>query len=1059
VACLALSGCTRAYYRRQADGEAYNLLGHGIRDPRWHLNRLSIDPDPRARFYDPDCPDHPPMPSDDPTSHQMMHCVDCKAGYPCWHCQGDKPFVENPDFRNYLPYDAQGTVVLNREGSVQLALVNSPVYQNNLEELYLSALEVSQQRFEFDMQFFLRDQTFFTALGRRAPNTGGQSRSILTTGPVPGAGQLGAERLFSTGGLLTADLANSFMWQFSGPNSESVNTLLSAAFVQPLLRNAGRDFFLEGLTLQERLLLANIRAMQRYRQGFYLQVVAGVQAPPGPQRGGSGFGGAAAGFFGVAGLAATAGGGGGGGGGAGVGAPQAGGYLGLLQDARQIANLRSNVAGLRRSLELLEALFEANRIDRLQVDQARQTLFNQQSLLLTTEANYQLALDNFKNTLGMPPCLPIKIEDPLLDQFELLGPDMVALQNDAGAMLARLAAPANGNAARGGPPVPLEGQEQLERDLELLRQAAEMLRVSQSLVPPGANHLQALRDRFRIYEGRLEELLIQGNDLRRATQQLRSYPAAVELAKALQQSAQQEVPDVEASLELLRTRAEDRVESLQDLATREEVTAGKVDLRAFDIEAFRKRLADLPAEYAQIDRHLSAPLDRWDNRRRQLESQQAALNNLLARFAQLLTPLRAAVDPLKEDLAKPGVLTLPPGAQRFLDELNRLVDDPQGDLQRFAADMRQVRDLLDAVFQEANALSQDAYGLGLVQARARLEATRLIPIDLDQCTAMRVARENRLDLMNARAGLVDAWRLIQVRGDALKAGLDVVFDGQINTLGDNPFRFRSPTGQLRAGLRWDTPITRLQERNIYRQELIRFQRARRSFINFNDTIDRSLRNFLRTIELNQVNFELRRAAVHLAIEQVELASLRLQEPPRPGVVTEGLGNTTARDLIDSLNALLTAQNAYLGVFVNYEQLRMQLDLDLGTMLLDDQGMWIDPGEISDNDFGGCAEDSPGGTPEGIPVPPGDPTSVELTPLDISTLILLPSDEELDANQEAPPYQLPQPATAASKRALPEPRRLDAAAIESAKAVQPAESRWALPLPASGWKAAKPVSGQ
>jgi outer membrane protein TolC len=792
-----------------------------------------------------------------------------------------------------------------------------------------------------------------------------------------------------------------------------------------------------------------------------VNIVTGVNAPQGPQRGGSGFGGAAAGFFGVAGLATTAGGGGGGagggGGGGGVGAAQAGGYLGLLQDARQIANLRANVAGLRRSLEMLEALYEANRIDRLQVDLARQQLFNQQSTLLTTEANYQLSLDNFKNTLGMPPCLPIRIEDPLLDQFELLGPDMVALQTDAGVMQARLAAPANGNGVQSAPPAPVEGQEQLERDLDLLRQAAEMLRISQNLIPPGANPFQALRDRFQVYEGRVEELRILGNDLERAIQQMRSYPAAIELAKALQQSAQQQLPEVEASLELLRSRADDRIESLKSLAEREEVRSGMVDRRAFDIEAFRQQLFDLPAEYAQIDGRLSAPPERWDNRREQLLARQAAVNSLLTRFSQLLGPLRAAVESLKAELARPGVLMLPNEAQRFLDELNRLVDDPNRGVERLVADMRQVRELLDAVFQEANILAQDAYALGLVQARARLEATRLIPIDLDQCTAMRVARENRLDLMNARAGLVDAWRLIQVRADASKAGLDVVFDGQIDTLGDNPFRFRSPTGQLRAGLRWDTPITRLAERNIYRQELIRFQRARRTFINFNDTIDRSLRNILRTIELNQVNFELRRAAVHLAIEQVELAALRLQEPPRPGVVAESLGVTTARDLLDALNALLQAQNNYLSVFVNYEQLRMQLDLDLGTMLLDDQGMWIDPGEISDTDFGGCSKENAAGAVENVPLPPEDATSEALAPPDISTLILLPSDEELGRSEESTPPEDPKPA-APPQKPLAEPRRLDAAAIESAKAVPRTGQNWAGPSAASGWKPAKAVSG-
>jgi hypothetical protein len=338
----------------------------------------------------------------------------------------------------------------------------------------------------------------------------------------------------------------------------------------------------------------------------------GAANPQAPQRGGSGFGGAAAGFFGVAGLATGGGGGGGGGGagggGAGVGAGQAQGYIGLLQRARELANLRANVDGLRRSLDLLEALYEANRIDRLQVDQARQQLFNQQSTLLSTEAQYESQLDQFKvNDLGIPACLPVRIEDPLLNDFELLGPDMVALQNEAGIMLARLAAPANGGRPAGAPPAPPESTELLERELSLLRDAAELLRIAQTLLPPGPGPLQMLRDRFRTYEGRLEELQIHGNELRRSMHQLRSFPAAVDLAKALQQAAQEQVPDVEASLEQLRSRADDRIESLEALAEREEVRSGKVDPRAFDIEAFQQRLVDLPAEYEQIDRRLSAP--------------------------------------------------------------------------------------------------------------------------------------------------------------------------------------------------------------------------------------------------------------------------------------------------------------------------------------------------------------------------------------------------------------------------------------------------------------------
>jgi hypothetical protein len=384
-----------------------------------------------------------------------------------------------------------------------------------------------------------------------------------------------------------------------------------------------------------------------------------------------------------------------------------------------------------------------------------------------------------------------------------------------------------------------------------------------------------------------------------------------------------------------------------------------------------------------------------------------------------------------------------PAARQFLDTVNQL--GPVSDAER---DTRRMLDLLAEVLAEASGLSEDASAIGLVQARARLEATHLIPVDLSPCTAFGVAQQNRLDLMNARASVVDAWRLIQVRADALKAGLDVVFDGQIDTLGDNPFRFRSPTGQLRAGLRWDTPITRLTERNVYRQELIFFQRARRGFIAFNDRIDRELRSVLRTIQLNQVNFELRRAAVQVAIKQVELASLRLQEPPRPGVIAESLGQTTARDLIDALAALLTAQNAYLSVYVNYEQLRVNLDLALGTMLLDDKGMWIDPGEIDEQTYGACSadHDNPDGVPpELLPTPPGNAPIEGVTPPDISTLLDAPIDPELP--EEVPVLKL-RNVEEAKAPSDTEPLRLDTSLIETARPVAPEPSR---PKSSAGWQ--------
>ena len=112
-------------------------------------------------------------------------------------------------------------------------------------------------------------------------------------------------------------------------------------------------------------------------------------------------------------------------------------------------------------------------------------------------------------------------------------------------------------------------------------------------------------------------------------------------------------------------------------------------------------------------------------------------------------------------------------------------------------------------------------------------------------------------------------------------------------------------------------------------------------------VSQSLRNTIRIVELSQLNFELRRAAVQIAISQVDLARLRLDEPPRPGVQAQ-FGATTARDLVSALSDLLDAQNDFLSLWVGYDILRMLLDFEMGTMRLTPEGLWADPGALTED---------------------------------------------------------------------------------------------------------------
>jgi len=901
LALAAIAGCSRTFYRQQADDDAYQLIAQKAAGPRWALTDFSVAVDPRSRMYDPFDPDAEPMPPDDPAAHALMHCVDCKKGWPCWHANGDTPLVENPDYVAFLPWSEEGTVVLDADDAVRVALLNSRDYQSQLEELYLSALDVSFERFRFDHQFFGGLFTDYTVEGADLNAFG--SSSELAVGTTPG-NRFRIEKLYATGAELVVGLANSIVWQFSGPNSQSTTTILDFALVQPLLRGAGRARVLERLTIAERALLSNVRAMERFRREFYVEIVTGRNASGGPSRRGGVFGGAGLeGFSGVGGGGFGQVGGGFGGGG-GAGAAQASGFLGLLQDQQNIRNQESNVVALRSSLNQLQALFDAGRLDsKLQVEQARIALYNAQSRLLNSKAGYESSLDDYKITLGLPPALPVVIRDPLLEPFNLIDSEIVALQRRVTAL-----------------------QEEIgELLLALLPEPGQAADVSWS---------PALRARLE----RLQLLLSE-------VEKLRQQAADKHVAGARRdvQELKQAIPRRKRQLAQLGEKLQD---AASDAAAQE--TAERLDPAILTTKTLEERPARLEATLPLIVRQL-------DTLKTTFAKFQADLAAIVKEGPNL------AADDLKDRLRQQVLVPIPTEVSDFAVTLVEL---------------------------------------SLVQARARTDVVSLAPVELDSKEAVEIARVNRLDWMNARARLVDVWRLIEFNANDLLAGLDIVVSGDIATEGNNPLDFRGKRGRLNLGLEFDAPLTRLAERNTYRQALIEYQQARRDFYAFEDQIARGLRSTLRQIDVNQLNFELRRAGVHVAISQVELARLKLQEPLKPGAVQQS-NNTAARDLVSALNDLLDAQNDFLSVWVNYEVQRRSLDLDLGTMQLRADGVWADPGAITAESAwrawdhlgaaGAVLEGPPcadcpiggdGGLPPRVlvePLPPGESAPVEQLP--------------------------------------------------------------------------------
>ena len=469
MALLAASaGCSRAYYRVQADKEVDYLIGQKSHELNWTMSRFPTYVDPRSRYFEPTSPDAPPMPMDDPAAHRYMHEIYGMKAWPCWHSYGDWWEYENPRWRErmseYAEFTNEGAVKLSATSAVRIASVNSNTFRLQLETVYLSALDVSTERFRFVTQFFGSTDLGFIHTGAAAP--GGESNTLTVAplvNPAPGAGSslpaagssTGSaaflQKQFAAGGELSVGLLNTFTWNFFGPNTSANNTLLNLNFIQPLLRGGGRVIALERLTIVERQLLANLRALQRFRQGFWTQIVLGdATGVTGPSRDGgfgggtglSGFSGTGTGGFGTLGqvtnfggslaTATTGGFGAAGGGTAGFAGGSAGlvqGFVGLIQQLQQIRNTQASLNSQVRTLGLLEANLAAGLIDIAQVDILRQNIETERANLLGAQVTLANTLDNFKvNTLGVPPNMPVEIDDSMVEQFRLVDPATTAVQ-------------------------------------------------------------------------------------------------------------------------------------------------------------------------------------------------------------------------------------------------------------------------------------------------------------------------------------------------------------------------------------------------------------------------------------------------------------------------------------------------------------------------------------------------------------------------------------------------------------------------------------------------------
>ena len=191
------------------------------------------------------------------------------------------------------------------------------------------------------------------------------------------------QKLFQTGASVTATLANDLVLYFDGKPKVPDLTL---KLTQPLLRGAGAEIAAEVLTQAERDVVYAVRDYSHYQKTFAIETV--------------------------------------------------GEYFRVLQDKDAVRNSYNNYLNLQKARDRAEAMAEAERLARYQVDQARQSELSARVKYLKAVESYRQALDGFKQRLSLPLGEELRLEDRALTDLVAQGLTPLELDERHGYLVA-----------------------------------------------------------------------------------------------------------------------------------------------------------------------------------------------------------------------------------------------------------------------------------------------------------------------------------------------------------------------------------------------------------------------------------------------------------------------------------------------------------------------------------------------------------------------------------------------------------------------------------------------
>lgn len=876
---LLLTGCSRRFWRRQAERDTYEAVADKLNDPHWAVPRIDLTPDSRSRFFDPYDPDQGPLPPDDPAAHESMQCVSGRRGYKNWHKLGRALSIENPQWlssygvlmENADPVHAHNLMKLEDttlQEAVDLTYIHSREYQTSIEDLYLTALAVTQEQFNLGVRYFGPGVQVPGATATVTDNPGARDTAGLSS-------RVGAAQLLPAGTQLAVELANNTLWLFGGGTSSSATTL-AFSLTQPLLFRAGRKVVLEALTQAERNVLYSARDLARFRQvlftsvaGSFLRIQRQLQ------------------FI----------------------RNQEGNILRLEQqieaqrakDSRPIKRARAELAAFPEDAVIPEAIVDLLSYDSvlrvLQWDSV--TLTEQQKELILSvsgDSEYQAAAaqliqfreitstslstaqlenqlnaqrnqlqgaqrtladltDAFKTTLGLPPNIRLTLDDALLNQFTLIDPEFYVLDQDYRDL----------KEERGPAMIPKSDRLDSEGVATVLNSSRLFLNDLAALHMRLTNNMERVGTEFRPVEQLIAPSIGIGQTA--VDQGSRYFLSVEEKARVTEALASDRKLFAIARSDIWRYGQ--LINSLQQVLSDDEFPAS----------------LDVNDDGNVSDEELP---DWWQRIRK----------------------------------AGRGVRSAGNGA---------------GDKLSFDQVVVEARDGVLRLHEKSYPISTS---LQTVQAGLRVERVALNRFVLpggqdfptiDEVVQMGLSR--RRDLMNARAFVMDARRQVEVAASELEATLDVTVSGGLGTrpTSRKPFDFDRTRAGYTAGLAFDTPADKLAERNAYSAALIAYQRARRDYMASEDQVKQDIRVSWRQLKVSEQQLEIDRQTVRIAGTQFDIAA----------AAATGEGGS-ALDLLNALDAVLDAQNSLLGDWITWELSRLNIYRDMGIMEIDERGLWIDP---------------------------------------------------------------------------------------------------------------------